>query len=447
MNRAAGDTSVTSPVIPLLGGGLTARGVLLVAGSARLGGGAETARIIDLPDGTTTLGRQEGGADHIALPDPEVSRRHAQIEGAVDGGYMLLDLGSRNGTTVDAEPASVPRYLRDGSVICLGPYVLVFRTLTDTEVEALRADAAAPLGDIPTLSPALALARARLRKLAATGHEVLLVGPPGAGKAAHAQATHLAAGRPGPFVAVDGDEPALERQLLQAGPDGDTPGPRLEEARGGTLFVAHFDQIAADVQRRLLRVLERDGRGVRLIASRTVRAPGEIFPSPEELMSGAWWLGADPIDIPPLRGRLEDLGALVVALLGQPAPFQCAAFHSLFHHEWPANVRELRKYVTYARELAAGAAIGLEHLPKILTPRPSGLRPAAPSSPAPPPAPEGPRPRTRVRPGREELEALLDRCHGNVSEMARVLQRQAPVVWRWIAKESLDPEKYRHRRR
>src|SRR5262249_27762746 len=157
MKRESGDTSVTSPVIPLLGGGLTARGVLLVAGSARLGGRVEGPRIIELPDGVTTLGRQEGVVGTIALPDAEVSRRHVQIEGGIDGGYVLVDLGSRNGTTVDGQLANVARYLRDGSVVCLGPYVLVFRTLTDTELEALNADAAAPLGDVGTLSPSLAL--------------------------------------------------------------------------------------------------------------------------------------------------------------------------------------------------------------------------------------------------------------------------------------------------
>jgi transcriptional regulator with PAS, ATPase and Fis domain len=49
----------------------------------------------------------------------------------------------------------------------------------------------------------------------------------------------------------------------------------------------------------------------------------------------------------------------------------------------------------------------------------------------------------RARPDKAEIEALLDRHQGNVAEVARELDRQWAVVWRWILKSGLDVEKYR----
>jgi transcriptional regulator with PAS, ATPase and Fis domain len=49
----------------------------------------------------------------------------------------------------------------------------------------------------------------------------------------------------------------------------------------------------------------------------------------------------------------------------------------------------------------------------------------------------------RARPDKAEIEALLKRHHGNVAEVARELDRQWAVVWRWILKSGVDVEKYR----
>jgi hypothetical protein len=38
---------------------------------------------------------------------------------------------------------------------------------------------------------------------------------------------------------------------------------------------------------------------------------------------------------------------------------------------------------------------------------------------------------------------LLDRHKGNVAEVARELDRQWAVVWRWVVKGGFDVEKYR----
>jgi transcriptional regulator of acetoin/glycerol metabolism len=52
-------------------------------------------------------------------------------------------------------------------------------------------------------------------------------------------------------------------------------------------------------------------------------------------------------------------------------------------------------------------------------------------------------PARRATPTRAELEAMLAEHGGNVAQVARVLDRQWAVVWRWIVKHEIDPVKYR----
>ena len=64
-----------------------------------------------------TLGRAEDC--EVVLPERQISRYHARIERDVTG-YLLRDLGSRNGTSVNGEPIrGLPYRLRDGDEIQL----------------------------------------------------------------------------------------------------------------------------------------------------------------------------------------------------------------------------------------------------------------------------------------------------------------------------------------
>lgn len=74
---------------------------------------------------SANLGR-DANAD-IILDDPAVSYKHALLTQQGDASY-LLDLGSRNGTFVNAERISIPYLLKNGDVIKLGETSLVFRT-------------------------------------------------------------------------------------------------------------------------------------------------------------------------------------------------------------------------------------------------------------------------------------------------------------------------------
>ena len=72
---------------------------------------------------TTVIGR--GKDCSLILPDISVSRHHAQVV-REDDGFTIQDLGSQNGTSVNASPIST-RKLETGDVIQIGKFVLVYR--------------------------------------------------------------------------------------------------------------------------------------------------------------------------------------------------------------------------------------------------------------------------------------------------------------------------------
>jgi pSer/pThr/pTyr-binding forkhead associated (FHA) protein len=70
-----------------------------------------------------TIGREPSAT--IVLRDPRVSRLHARVE-SLDGAIVVRDLGSRNGTLVNARPIEAPVVLRDGDEIEVGTARLVY---------------------------------------------------------------------------------------------------------------------------------------------------------------------------------------------------------------------------------------------------------------------------------------------------------------------------------
>jgi hypothetical protein len=74
-----------------------------------------------------TLGK--GGADFV-VADRTVSRLHAAVE-RVTGGWVLLDLGSRNGTHVNGVRIAGPQALHSGDEIRIGATRLLFTTRAD----------------------------------------------------------------------------------------------------------------------------------------------------------------------------------------------------------------------------------------------------------------------------------------------------------------------------
>ncbi|MCE9572474.1 MAG: sigma-54-dependent Fis family transcriptional regulator, partial [Deltaproteobacteria bacterium] len=143
------------------------------------------------------IGREPGDGG-LALPDPEASRRHAEVRFDPARGWSIADLGSRNRLFVDGAPCAEAA-LVDGSVIRIGGSVLVFVAVD------VRADA--PLGaedeHLLGASVRMQLVRGELAQVASKPLPVLLLGESGTGKERAARALHARSGRRGPLVTVN----------------------------------------------------------------------------------------------------------------------------------------------------------------------------------------------------------------------------------------------------
>jgi DNA-binding NtrC family response regulator len=391
------------------------------------------------------------GATRARLPGTGVSRNHARIVRARSGGYLLQDLDSLNGTFVDGVRVRGERVLGSGSVIAVGNHVLVFRIADGDEVEALRGQLEAPFGPTPTLSPALAVQRRELRRLARSPLDLLLAGETGVGKEIYAEALHVASGRKGPFEAINCA--ALPDNLLESELYGYARGAHstathdkrglTERAAGGTLFLDEIGEMPAAAQAKLLRFLQTRSftalgathplhLDVRVLAA-TNRPLGADTPLRADLVAR---FGSNPIWIPPLRDRIEDIGPLVAHFMGErQRPFSPEAYYSLFLYPWPGNVRELETVVTMASLLAGDAIIDLSRLPVLFRRTIDDRRRDDAST-------RGIR-APRATPSPAELTRLLEQHAGDVATVARKLGRQRTLVWRWLRKSGVDPRPFR----
>jgi transcriptional regulator of acetoin/glycerol metabolism len=451
-------TAVQSPLSP---GETRDRAVLLMSGSAETPGLPPRLRL-QIVGEELYLGRRADGlpvdANAAVLEDGLVSGKHARVvRGAA--GFDLEDLGSKNGTFVDNVRASGRVRLRDGALIFIGNHVGVFRMVSILELEAMKVELVNPLGPVPTASPSLAVACDRLRRLAAADGELFIVGETGVGKEVYARAVHTQSGRKGAFVAINCA--AIPRDLVESELFGYRAGAHstahqakaglIEEAEGGTLFLDEIGEMTQEAQIKILRFLQdreltplgstRPRRmDVRIIAATNraiaagTRAPENAQGLRDDILAR---LGAAPIHLPPLRDRLEDLGALAAHFLGASrvkGSFEQPAFRALCLHSWPLNVRELEKIVTTAAVLTGGAKpIALRDLPGPIAAAAAQPVVAATArrslgSPSPTPA---------------ELEELLRRHEGNVADVSRELGKHRAAVWRWIKKFGLGPQKFK----
>jgi DNA-binding NtrC family response regulator len=222
---------------------------------------------------------------------------------------------------------------------------------------------------------------------------VLIEGEEGTGKERIARAIHAASPRGrGPFIAVHCaalPENLLAGELFGHEDPGTDPRPgRLEQARGGTLFLDGVADLPAAVQEELVHVL-REGTFARVGGSGRAEADVRILatttrPLPRLVKQGKFredlydLLGGVRIKLPALRERPEDIPFLAAHFAreftpaGEP-PKQLApqAMEVLLGHGWPGNVRELENAIERACLTAQGPVIQPENLPVSLLGQPT----------------------------------------------------------------------------
>ncbi len=235
---------------------------------------------------------------------------------------------------------------------------------------------------------------ARIRRLAPSEANILIVGETGTGKELAARYIHsLSRRQAGPFVAVN--SAALSEGLAEAELFGHERGAYtgahaasagwFETANGGTLFLDEIGELALSIQVKLLRVLQ-EREVIRLGSRRALPIDVRFITATnidlERAMAAGrfredlyYRLKVAEVRLPPLRERPGDILplarhflAVYGAQLGLPAVLLAPdATRSLERYPWPGNIRELENVIHHALLICQGSVLhqGDLHLPPI----------------------------------------------------------------------------------
>ncbi len=206
-----------------------------------------------------------------------------------------------------------------------------------------------------------------IEQVADTDATVLILGESGTGKEVVARNLHYhSSRRDKPFVPINCG--AIPGELLESELFGHEKGAftgaisarrgRFEMAEGGTLFLDEIGDMPTTMQVKLLRVLQErtfERIGGNKVLSADVRIVAATHRNLDELISAGkfredlyYRLNVFPIDMPPLRERIDDVPLLVNELIARmenekrgSVRFTPVALIALCQYRWPGNVREL----------------------------------------------------------------------------------------------------------
>jgi len=236
-------------------------------------------------------------------------------------------------------------------------------------------------------SPELLETFKTIGRVAGSDVSVLITGESGTGKELVARAIHAASPRAeAPFAAVN--TAAIPRDLLESELFGHERGAftgavaartgLFRDASGGTIFLDEIGDMPVELQAKLLRVLQSGevtplgGRSATHVDLRILAATHRDLDAAvregrfrEDLL---YRLRVVPIQIPPLRERLEDIPLLAEhfcaryaeELSNGPRYLVDATLERLTTYDWPGNVRELENSIKRALVLSSGDVLAPE---------------------------------------------------------------------------------------
>ncbi|VAX05862.1 Flagellar regulatory protein FleQ [hydrothermal vent metagenome] len=229
-----------------------------------------------------------------------------------------------------------------------------------------------------------------IEQVADSDATVLILGESGTGKEVVARNLHFHSLRRGkPFVPINCG--AIPAELLESELFGHEKGAftgaicsrqgRFEMAEGGTLFLDEIGDMSMIMQVKLLRVLQ-ERVFERLGSSKSVRCNVRIVAATHRNLQVAisdgtfredlyYRLNVFPIELAPLRDRVEDIPLLAADLIARmesekrgSVRFTPAAISMLCRYEWPGNVRELANLIERLTIIFPFGVVDAKDLPK-----------------------------------------------------------------------------------
>jgi transcriptional regulator with PAS, ATPase and Fis domain len=288
---------------------------------------------------------------------------------------------------------------------------------------------------------------------------VLILGETGTGKGLIASAIHFSSiNRKGPFVHVNCA--SLPENLLESELFGHVRGAftsaindhqgRLELAQGGTLFLDEIGELSPAMQAKLLRMVE-EKQFERVGGSKTIKADVRIISASNKDLEKAiknnafredlyYRLNVIPIQVPPLRDRIEDIPFLIEHFIdklntktkGEIKGISSEVLHLFSKYSWPGNVRELENALEYAFIHCKRDYIDIQHLPPACRLLNEKMEDAALANPTSSSDENSSKP--------ADLNGLLktlEECRWNKIEAAKRLNMSRTTLWRMMKKYGL----------
>ena len=233
----------------------------------------------------------------------------------------------------------------------------------------------------------------KVRSVAPTKSTVLFGGETGTGKGVLAKLIHQHSNRKdGPFISVHCG--AIPDTLLESELFGHEKGAftgavrrklgRFEIAQGGTIFLDEIGTMTPSAQVKLLEVLQ-DGTFHRVGGEATIEADVRVIAATNTDLQAScaenqfrkdlyYRLNVFPIDIPPLRERIEDIHYIVEVILGRLNRVNLKEIYDVHpevmdgfrHYSWPGNIRELENLMERAYILETTSMLTPECFPSQL---------------------------------------------------------------------------------
>ncbi|WP_286233555.1 sigma 54-interacting transcriptional regulator [Thalassotalea sediminis] len=294
------------------------------------------------------------------------------------------------------------------------------------------------------------------KQVAQSDFSVLIHSESGTGKELLAQAIHLASERKdNTFTAINCA--AIPEQLLESELFGHRKGAftgaeqnhvgLFEASNGGTLFLDEVGDMPMNFQVKLLRALQE--REIRPVGSTSsVKVDVRIIAATHQNLQQAivnnefredlyYRLNVVELALPPLAERREDIPLLATHFLNKSKAstkreingFTKEAMEVLISAPWPGNIRQLQNVIEHSVALATESLISDALIRNALRDRTSQL----PSF-----------QEAREHFERDYLSKLLKITAGNVSQAARIAQRNRTEFYKLLNKHHLDAEQYRN---